>query len=208
MPHTIPPPPPETSQYSLPTPTTDQKRSKTWLWLVGILGAFALGGAVGYIVTPEPEVITEEVEPADVGERRAELDTLADQLDVRETQLDTRQTELDEQSEALEQQAKELEEAQAEHEAAVEAAAEETPEPEDKTSFPGSGTFLVGEDIEPGTYATDGGSGMCYWARLSGLSGEFDDIITNGIPDGQGYVTIAATDVAFETTSCGTWVLQ
>lgn len=73
------------------------------------------------------------------------------------------------------------------------------------TTF-GTGTHLVGPDIQPGTYrntATDG----CYWERLSGTGGDFDDIITNGYSDGQSYVTIAPTDVAFDSSFCGTWEL-
>lgn len=73
------------------------------------------------------------------------------------------------------------------------------------TTF-GAGTHLVGSDVQPGTYrntATDG----CYWERLSGTSGDFEDIITNGFSEGQSYVTIAPTDVAFNSSFCGTWEL-
>lgn len=68
----------------------------------------------------------------------------------------------------------------------------------------GDGTYLVGADIEPGTYRNSG-TESCYWARLSGTSGDFDDIITNNFGSGQQVVTIAESDVAFETTRCGTW---
>jgi len=71
------------------------------------------------------------------------------------------------------------------------------------SEFPGEGTFLVGADVQPGTYR-GGGSG-CYWARLSGTSGGFNDIITNGNVEGPTVVTIAASDKAFETSGCGTW---
>lgn len=64
------------------------------------------------------------------------------------------------------------------------------------------GTYLVGADIQSGTYRNAGG---CYWARLSGVSGEFDDIISNGgVGGGPTVVEIAATDHAFETR-CGGW---
>lgn len=68
----------------------------------------------------------------------------------------------------------------------------------------GDGTFLVGADIEPGTYRT-AGTDTCYWARLSGTLGSFDEIIANNFGAGQQVVTIDASDVAFETTRCGTW---
>jgi hypothetical protein len=47
----------------------------------------------------------------------------------------------------------------------------------------GPGTHLVGTDIEPGVYRTEGE--ITYFARLSGLSGEFSDIIANeALPEG------------------------
>lgn len=68
----------------------------------------------------------------------------------------------------------------------------------------GEGNFLVGTDVEPGLY-TATSSGFCYWERVSGLSGEFDDIIANDIGPGQAIVEILASDVAFNTNSCGRW---
>lgn len=75
--------------------------------------------------------------------------------------------------------------------------------------IPGDGTYVVSEEIKPGTYRTDGPQGglitSCYWARLSSTSGEFKDIIANGSTEGQTTVTIASTDKAFTTTGCKTW---
>ncbi|MFJ9849595.1 hypothetical protein [Streptomyces sp. NPDC101150] len=68
----------------------------------------------------------------------------------------------------------------------------------------GEGTYIVGDEIEPGTYKTDGGDN-CYWARLTSTSGDLDAIIANGLPQGTGYVTIAPSDKAFETSGCGDW---
>jgi hypothetical protein len=68
----------------------------------------------------------------------------------------------------------------------------------------GDGTHVVGEDIEPGTYKTEGGSG-CYWARLRSFSGELDAIIANDNASGRGVVTIAPSDAGFESSNCGTW---
>ena len=81
------------------------------------------------------------------------------------------------------------------------------PEPEGpKTTF-GSGTYQVNIDIASGTYAAPGGSN-CYWERLSGLSGDFDDIITNDwTQGGQVYVTIQASDMGFKTDGCGQWTV-
>ena len=68
----------------------------------------------------------------------------------------------------------------------------------------GNGIHVVGEDIEAGTYRTDGG-GTCYWARLSGLGGGLNDIIANGLPDGPATVQISSSDAAFESSGCGEW---
>jgi hypothetical protein len=66
-------------------------------------------------------------------------------------------------------------------------------------TFAGSGTYLVGQDIDPGTYraaATDG----CYWARLSTLN--TSDIIDNDNANGPVVVEIAASDKAFTASGC------
>ncbi|MFC8514317.1 hypothetical protein [Streptomyces sp. NPDC057257] len=75
--------------------------------------------------------------------------------------------------------------------------------------FPGDGTFVVGKDIKPGTYRTDGPQGGlitdCYWARLSSTSGDVNDIIANESTKGQTTVTISPSDKAFTTNGCKTW---
>lgn len=81
---------------------------------------------------------------------------------------------------------------------------EEDYEGELLTSFE-DGMYIVGKDIEPGTYKSEGGNGMGYWARLSGFSGDLDSIIANGNPDGSTIVEISSSDVGFETHGAGTW---
>lgn len=66
------------------------------------------------------------------------------------------------------------------------------------------GIFKVGTDIQPGTYKNEG-TESCYWARLSGFSGDSAEILSNDNPRGQTYVTIEASDTAFESQNCGTW---
>lgn len=84
-------------------------------------------------------------------------------------------------------------------------ATEEATEPEGITE----GLWIVGEEIEPGTYVTDGPApGLvrsCYWARLSGTSGELGDIIANHIGTGRMTVTVKPGDVAFESRGCQPW---
>jgi len=68
----------------------------------------------------------------------------------------------------------------------------------------GPGIHLVGTDIEPGVYRTTGE--ITYFARLSGLTGEFSDIIANeGSPQPPVLVEIKPTDVAFESIGTGQW---
>ena len=71
----------------------------------------------------------------------------------------------------------------------------------------GDGAYLVGIDIEPGIYRAPGGS-RCYWERLSGLGGEFDDLIAMDVSiDTHQIVEVKETDKAFKTRGCGEWQL-
>ncbi|TXG89753.1 hypothetical protein DW322_05430 [Rhodococcus rhodnii] len=63
--------------------------------------------------------------------------------------------------------------------------------------LPTNGILKVGSDITPGEYATTPtGSAPGYWERLSCLSGDFECVITNDLVEGQGYLTVAPTDLA------------
>ena len=66
------------------------------------------------------------------------------------------------------------------------------------------GVWLVNAEVAPGLYAAPGGD-SCYWARLEGFSGDFDDIIANGRGDERPVIEIGATDAGFETRRCGEW---
>lgn len=106
---------------------------------------------------------------------------------------------LDAEREQLEQQAAEI--------AAREAAVAGAEQAAAARQIPGSGTYRVGIDIEPGTYVSTSG-GSCYWARLSGLGGTLSDVIANDNVTGQAVVTVSPSDAAFETSRCGTWERQ
>jgi hypothetical protein len=69
------------------------------------------------------------------------------------------------------------------------------------------GVYIVGTDIQPGTYKSSG-QGSCYYSRLAGFGGQLGDIISNENTDTAAIVTIAATDKGFKSSRCGTWTLQ
>ncbi|WP_030845110.1 hypothetical protein [Streptomyces sp. NRRL F-4474] len=87
-----------------------------------------------------------------------------------------------------------------------------SPEPTAKsgpaTSFKGDGQYLVGEDIDPGTYMTAGpADGLFpnrYWARHKDASGEFSSIVANGNVQGQTRVTVRKGEY-LEVKGCLPW---
>jgi hypothetical protein len=178
--------PPTQEQPAVP-PAEPPKKQRRWVLptLVGV-GAFILGigaGAAGGETDPASDAGAEPAPTVTVPgvvpqDQLDELEARAAELDAREADIAAREAALDEQD------------------AAVEAG-----------TIPGDGVFLVGSDIRAGEYRTSAEAGPCYWARLSGTSGDFDDIITNGTPTGPTVVTIEDSDYAFETTGCTEWVL-
>lgn len=74
-----------------------------------------------------------------------------------------------------------------------------------KPTIPGDGIWIVGVQIEPGTYSGTTESDFAYWARLSDASGDFDAIIANDNPSGNAIVEIAETDAYFETSGVAGW---
>lgn len=67
------------------------------------------------------------------------------------------------------------------------------------------GIFIVGTDIQPGTYASAGpvADGTCYWKRMADLHG--GDIIDNALTKKPQAVLIDPTDKAFKTSGCQPW---
>lgn len=66
-------------------------------------------------------------------------------------------------------------------------------------------TYVVGRDLQPGTYHTAGpesGFSMCFWARLRAAGG---GVLATGMPTGPVSVTIQAADGAFQTGGCKEW---
>jgi len=65
-----------------------------------------------------------------------------------------------------------------------------------------AGTYIVGKDIQAGTYKGQAGTDIttsCYWGRLSNVAGGLDAIIANDNAIGQFYVQVTGTDFALST---------
>jgi hypothetical protein len=71
-----------------------------------------------------------------------------------------------------------------------------------KNTFAGTGTFLVGSDVQPGEYRAAASPG-CYWARLSSL--DTSDILDNDNTDGPVVIDILASDKAFQASDCASF---
>ncbi len=73
----------------------------------------------------------------------------------------------------------------------------------------GDGTWLVGTDLQAGTWRAANEDGRyCVWRRLSDTSGSYDAVIAGDGTDGPAVVTIADTDAAFKSSGCGVWERQ
>lgn len=68
----------------------------------------------------------------------------------------------------------------------------------------GDGIWVVRDEMQPGLWSATFTT-SCYWARLSGFSGDLDDIVANANPTGSAIVRIETSDVGFISTRCGTW---
>ena len=75
----------------------------------------------------------------------------------------------------------------------------------DRATF-GDGIYIVGTDIQPGTYRNNGQQG-CYYERLSGFGGVLGETIANENTDSPAVVTIFPTDKGFKSARCGIWSL-
>lgn len=188
------------------------------LLLVALLATALTAGGVGYLVAwPQMSALQEDLHEArrelqlaqsDVTRGQERIDDLMADNSALEEQVGTveeREAQAERKEQEAEKRTGELDAREADlvtREQAVGAAEQQIA----VNSF-GTGTKLVGADIEPGTYRNDATSGMCYWERLNGTGGELQDIIANNISEGTSIVEIAASDVAFNSSGCGTWTL-
>jgi hypothetical protein len=160
--------------------------------ITAVVAAAAIVGLSGCAVAKTDQAAAAASKPAATA-APADVQAKTEELAGREAVLDTRLAQLDRREKDLD--AREAGIVKSEKVEKVAAAA----------TF-GEGTYLVGEDIKPGTYRTSGPTDdNCYWARRSGTSGSFSELITNGNPAGPTTVTIKSSDAAFETSGCGDW---
>lgn len=71
----------------------------------------------------------------------------------------------------------------------------------------GDGTWIVGVDIEPGMYFTDGNPNeyYCSWERISGFGGTGKETLGSGFTSQNDIVKILPDDLGFISDGCGNW---
>lgn len=67
------------------------------------------------------------------------------------------------------------------------------------------GTYRVGSEVQPGTYAIEAPISGCYWERTDDVGGTVENAFINAAVRVQ--VTIAASDYSFHSERCGNWRL-
>lgn len=196
---TTPPPPPQHADDS--TPTTKKPWWKRW-WGIAliVLLVFFLLGTLADDDGGSQRAAHDGDQTTTAGDSEEESAVGPETDDEVEPEADEEaDPALDEQADSdIDEAADEAPQEEAEDESAPE------PEPDTADAGFGNGTYRIGEDLEPGTYRSTGTS-MCYWERLSGFSGELEDIIGNG-NDGLEIVTIAESDAGFTSQGCGDWI--
>lgn len=162
------------------TVTRQRWYARRWVQVTaaGVLGLVlgsAAGGSGGSGVT-QAQLDAARAETVKAQQDAATAKTQA------ETALATRQAALDARNAALDAREKKV--------SGLEAAAK-------ANQFEGDGVYIVGQDVQPGTYKSAGGD-TCYWARKT-KNGE---IIDNHLGAGPTVVVIKASDFSIEARGC------
>lgn len=175
--------------------TTPKRPRQLWTAII-VAAAFALGVVVG--IAGEPQ------EPADLAERRAEVEREITANDEQKRALNAKGEELAAQASALEELSAELDahaKALEKREAKV-TKAEEVAE----ANTVSDGVWTVGVDIKAGTYRATNVSSDCYW--MISRTGSNGDIIQNDIPGGGNPQVVLSKGQDFTSSDCGDWVRQ
>lgn len=86
--------------------------------------------------------------------------------------------------------------------------------------IPGNGFFVVGVDVSPGLYRTDGSAStfgvfindvptqdsMCLWFTYSTPDANKDNVVATNMSIGPMYATLNTTVKAFESRNCEPWI--
>jgi hypothetical protein len=72
------------------------------------------------------------------------------------------------------------------------------------STFEGSGIYMVGTDIRPGTYRAAASSG-CYYAVLRKLDGSIDAIMSNNNVSGPVVIEVPSSAKGVEVSNCATF---
>ena len=180
-----------------PQTSEDDKPRRRWLapTITGVL-SLVVGVAIGSAASgdgteptaedaPQPQpTVTETVTVGPTEDEQAALDARAEELDAQAAELEERAAALDER----------------------EAAIIETEE-QVAANTVGDGVWVVGVDIEPGTYRAVDVSPDCYWGIYTSGTNQ-DDIINNGIPGGGNPQVTLSEGQDFESQRCGEWTKQ
>jgi apolipoprotein N-acyltransferase len=174
-----------------------------------VLAAVVLfgGGFLTAAMTADPTTSEEYAALDATGQRAAtNRDAYKGQRDALQDQMTAAESEAQKKDDAVllrESAVKKAEEEVKKRESAV-----TTVEKKQAANTIADGTWVVGVDIEAGTYKAKSSVGSsCYWAILtSGTNG--DDIINNDIPGGGLPSVTLAAGQDFKSSRCGSWTKQ
>jgi hypothetical protein len=179
------------------TPNWWQKPGPLWI-IIAVLTVLATGAAITAGV-----IAASTSDDAD-----RELADARDQIASERRALDDEKADLQDEIDALEQEASDARRAARREEKKLDRLRDRLSGAErqiEDNTVPGTGTYVVGEDIQPGTYRGEASPG-CYWARLASL--DTSDIIDNQNADGPVVIEVLPSDKALELSSCADLVRQ
>jgi len=196
-----------------PHPAPRFRRPRVWVG-VGVIAAVAVGAGLLGSVAVDPTASDEYREvSADLATAQRDLERVQDNFEAAQGDISAAQSSAAAAAASAAAVSADAAARQAEmdtREAALVAreGAVAATEQQIAANTVGPGTFVVGVDMQPGTYRTDAAvSSSCYWAILvSGTNG--DDIVENDIPGG-GFPTVTVSEGQdFKSNRCGNWVRQ
>lgn len=207
-------PPPERPEEPQRDKVQPLKRWQRPGFLYGIIGALALllvASVVGLAVVAGSQSDKADRELGDAREQiQREREQAKEQIASERDALEGEKADLEEEIERLKADASDARKDARREEKKLSRLESQVSGAEQRiedSTLAGDGMYIVGDDIQPGTYKSEGQDG-CYWARLSGLGGGLDDIIANGNTSGQVTIEVSPGDKALELSGCAEFVRQ